>query len=45
LGSFRARVLSGLPAVDEVILGNRTVERAEKLAEDRRHCRDDRGGN
>jgi myo-inositol 2-dehydrogenase/D-chiro-inositol 1-dehydrogenase len=34
LGSIRARVLSGLPAVDEVILGNRTVKRAEKLAEE-----------
>ena len=32
IGSFRARVLSELPAVDEVIVGNRTVERAEKLA-------------
>lgn len=32
LGSFRARVLSELPAVEEVILGNRTVERAEELA-------------
>jgi myo-inositol 2-dehydrogenase/D-chiro-inositol 1-dehydrogenase len=32
IGSFRARVLSGLPAVDEVIIGNRTVERAQKLA-------------
>jgi myo-inositol 2-dehydrogenase/D-chiro-inositol 1-dehydrogenase len=32
LGSFRARVLSQLPAVDEVILGNRTVERAEEVA-------------
>lgn len=34
LGSFRARILSGLPAVEEVILGNRTVERAEELAEE-----------
>lgn len=34
MGSFRARVLSGLPAVDEVILGNRTVERAEKVVEE-----------
>ncbi len=34
LGSFRARILSGLPAVDEVVLGNRTVERAEELAEE-----------
>lgn len=32
IGSFRARVLSELPEVDEVIIGNRTVERAEKLA-------------
>ena len=32
LGSFRARILSGLPAVEEMILGNRTVERAEELA-------------
>lgn len=32
LGSFRARVLSELPAVEEVIVGNRTVERAEELA-------------
>jgi myo-inositol 2-dehydrogenase/D-chiro-inositol 1-dehydrogenase len=32
LGSFRAGVLSELPAVNEVIVGNRTVERAEKLA-------------
>lgn len=31
IGSFRARVLSGLPEVDEIV-GNRTVERAEKLA-------------
>src|ERR687898_3399240 len=34
IGSFRARVLSELPAVDEVIIGNRTVERAEKLAQE-----------
>jgi myo-inositol 2-dehydrogenase / D-chiro-inositol 1-dehydrogenase len=32
IGSFRARVLSGLPEVDEIVVGNRTVERAEKLA-------------
>lgn len=32
LGSFRAKVLSELPAVEEVIVGNRTVERAEELA-------------
>jgi myo-inositol 2-dehydrogenase / D-chiro-inositol 1-dehydrogenase len=32
IGSFRARVLSELPEVDEVIVGNRTIERAEKLA-------------
>jgi predicted dehydrogenase len=32
IGSFRARVLSELPAVNEVIIGNRTVERAQKLA-------------
>jgi len=32
IGSFRVRVLSDLPAVDEVIVGNRTVERAEELA-------------
>ena len=32
IGSFRARVLSELPEVDEVIVGNRTVQRAEKLA-------------
>jgi myo-inositol 2-dehydrogenase/D-chiro-inositol 1-dehydrogenase len=32
IGSFRTRVLSESPAVDEVIIGNRTVERAEKLA-------------
>ena len=32
VGSFRAGVLSGLPEVDEVIVGNRTVERAEELA-------------
>lgn len=32
LGSFRARILSELPAVDEVIIGNRTVERAEEVA-------------
>jgi myo-inositol 2-dehydrogenase/D-chiro-inositol 1-dehydrogenase len=30
--SFRARVLSELPEVDEVIVGNRTVGRAEELA-------------
>jgi myo-inositol 2-dehydrogenase/D-chiro-inositol 1-dehydrogenase len=34
LGSFRARILSGLPAVDEVVVGNRTVERAQKVAEE-----------
>jgi myo-inositol 2-dehydrogenase/D-chiro-inositol 1-dehydrogenase len=34
IGSFRATVLSELPAVDEVIVGNRTVERAEKLAQE-----------
>jgi len=34
IGSFRARVLSELPAVDEVIIGNRTVERAENLAQE-----------
>jgi myo-inositol 2-dehydrogenase/D-chiro-inositol 1-dehydrogenase len=34
IGSFRARVLSELSAVDEVIVGNRTVERAQKLAEE-----------
>ena len=32
IGSFRARILNELPEVDEVIVGNRTVERAEKLA-------------
>lgn len=32
LGSFRARVPSELPAVEEIIVGNRTVERAEELA-------------
>ena len=32
IGSFRARVLNGLPEVDEIFVGNRTVERAEKLA-------------
>lgn len=32
LGSFRARMLSELPVVDEVIVGNRTVERAEEVA-------------
>lgn len=32
LGSFRARILSELPAVDEVVFGNRTVEKAEKVA-------------
>jgi myo-inositol 2-dehydrogenase / D-chiro-inositol 1-dehydrogenase len=34
IGSFRARVLSGLPEVEGVIVGKRTVERAEKLAEE-----------
>ena len=34
LGSFRARILSDLPAVEEVILGNRTVEKAEEVAEE-----------
>ena len=34
IGSFRARVLSKLPEVEEVIVGNRTVERAEDLAEE-----------
>ena len=32
MGSFRARVLNELPEVDEIVVGNRTVERAEKLA-------------
>ena len=32
IASFRARVLSELPEVDEVIVGNRTVGRAEELA-------------
>jgi myo-inositol 2-dehydrogenase/D-chiro-inositol 1-dehydrogenase len=32
IGSFRARVLEGLPEVDEIVVGNRTVERAAKLA-------------
>jgi glutamyl-tRNA reductase len=32
IGSFRARVLEELPEVDEIVIGNRTVERAEKLA-------------
>lgn len=32
IGTFRARVLNGLPEVDEIVVGNRTVERAEKLA-------------
>lgn len=31
IGSFRARVLNELPEVDEIVVGNRTVERAEKL--------------
>lgn len=34
IGALRARVLSGLPEVDEVFIGNRTVGRAEKLAEE-----------
>lgn len=34
LGSFRARVLGELPAVEKVIIGNRTVERAEELAQE-----------
>lgn len=32
IGSFRARVLKELSEVEEIIVGNRTVERAEKLA-------------
>jgi myo-inositol 2-dehydrogenase / D-chiro-inositol 1-dehydrogenase len=32
IGSFRVRVLKGLPEVDEIVVGNRTAERAEKLA-------------
>jgi len=32
IGSFRVRVLSELPEIDEVFVGNRTVERAEDLA-------------
>lgn len=32
IGSFRARVLKELPEVDEIVVGNRTVGRAEKLA-------------
>ena len=31
IGSFRARVLNELPEVDEIVVGNRTVERAAKL--------------
>ena len=31
IGSFRARVLNELPEVDEIFVGNRRVERAEKL--------------
>jgi myo-inositol 2-dehydrogenase/D-chiro-inositol 1-dehydrogenase len=34
IGSFRSRVLSELATVDEIIIGNRTIERAEKLAQD-----------
>ncbi|QIN84334.1 dehydrogenase [Rubrobacter tropicus] len=32
IGSFRARVLGGLPEVDEIFIGNRTGGRAEELA-------------
>lgn len=32
IGSFRVRVLNELPEVDEIFVGNRTVERAEALA-------------
>ncbi len=32
IGTFRARVLHELPEVDEIFVGNRTAERAEKLA-------------
>jgi myo-inositol 2-dehydrogenase/D-chiro-inositol 1-dehydrogenase len=34
IGSFRARVLSELPEVEQVIVGNRTVKRAEELAKE-----------
>ncbi|HKH11610.1 MAG TPA: Gfo/Idh/MocA family oxidoreductase [Rubrobacter sp.] len=34
IGTFRARVLDGLPEVDELVIGNRTFERAEKLAQE-----------
>jgi myo-inositol 2-dehydrogenase / D-chiro-inositol 1-dehydrogenase len=34
IGSFRARVLKELPGVDELVIGNRTVERAEKLVQE-----------
>lgn len=34
MGALRARVLCEIPEVDEVIVGNRSVERAEKLAEE-----------
>lgn len=34
MGAFRARVLSELPEVDEIIIGNRSVERARGLAEE-----------
>lgn len=32
IGSFRANVLKDLPEVEEIVVGNRTVERARKLA-------------
>ncbi len=34
MGAFRSRVLSEIPEVDEVVIGNRSVERAERLAEE-----------
>lgn len=34
MGAFRARVLSELPEVDEIVVGNRSVERARGLAEE-----------
>lgn len=32
MGAFRSRVLSEIPEVGEVVIGNRSVERAERLA-------------
>lgn len=34
MGSLRARILSETPEVDEIVIGNRSVERAKRLADE-----------